>query len=556
MNFWGRVVATRARTVLALASALIAAAAVYGLGVFGSLSNGGFEDPASDSARGQTLIDQHFPGSRVDVVAIYHSDRLTVTEPAFERAVATVVDDLPAEAVAGAVTYYDTKSPALVGDNGHATRVLITLRGGSQDELSTASDAVKDRLDAPGLDTKVGGMWAVYGDVNQQASRDIGRAETLTLPIVLLLSLVIFGSLTAALMPTLVGAIAVFGAFALVRALTTITDVSVFAINVITLLGMGLAIDYALFVVSRFREELGRQPDASRASVRAATAAAVATAGRTVLFSGLIVAAAMSSLLVFPQGFLKSMGLGGMAAVLVAMAAALTVLPALLTVLGPRIEWGRMPWRRGLHSRLARAGRGVAGSGMTSSGATSSGSAAATSSIAESAAAASPGGSPTSASSAGGSLVGAASADGAWARVAHSVMRRPWLYLVTITAGLLLIAAPFTGARWGGVDERVLPAGSPSRLAADAQARWFGGDLVSAPVVVTGASAPEAQAYADRLAGRARGRRGCARAGDARGRGYRGRLDGALGHAGLVGDNREQRVTGPGPRGAGGARGR
>ena len=100
-------------------------------------------------------------------------------------------------------------------------------------------------------------------------------------------------------------------------------------------------------LVSRFREELANQPDTSRASVRAAVVHTMATAGRTVLFSGLIVAASLSSLLLFPQNFLRSMGYGGMAAVLVAMVAALTVLPALLGVLGPRIEFGRMPWRRG-----------------------------------------------------------------------------------------------------------------------------------------------------------------------------------------------------------------
>jgi RND superfamily putative drug exporter len=116
---------------------------------------------------------------------------------------------------------------------------------------------------------------------------------------------------------------------------------------------MGLAIDYALFVVSRFREELAKQPGTERAHVNAAVTATMATAGRTVLFSGLIVAASLASLLIFPQNFLRSMGYGGVAAVLVAMTAALTVLPALLTVLGPRIEAGRMPWRRGARARTA-----------------------------------------------------------------------------------------------------------------------------------------------------------------------------------------------------------
>ena len=157
---------------------------------------------------------------------------------------------------------------------------------------------------APGLTTNLAGQWAVYGDVNSQVSKDIARAETLSMPIVFILSLLIFGSVVSALMPTLVGAIAVFGAFAVVRLITGVTEVSVFSINV-TLLGMGLAIDYALFVVSRFREELAQQPDPSRASVNAALARTMATAGRTVLFSGLIVAASLASLLLFPQNFLR-----------------------------------------------------------------------------------------------------------------------------------------------------------------------------------------------------------------------------------------------------------
>ena len=186
----------------------------------------------------------------------------------------------------------------------------------------------------------------MFEDVNTQVGEDIARAESLAMPIVFVLSLLIFGSLVSALMPTMIGMIAVFGAFAVVRLLTEVTPVSVFSINVITLLGMGLAIDYALFVVSRFREELARQPGTGREDVAVAVTRTMATAGRTVLFSGVIVAAALGSLLIFPQNFLRSMGYGGMAAVLVAMVASLTVLPAVLALLGRRLEWGAMPWRR------------------------------------------------------------------------------------------------------------------------------------------------------------------------------------------------------------------
>ena len=367
-----------------------------------------------------------FPGRETDLVVVYSSPTLRVQDPAFQKAVTDTLAALPASDVAGTVTWYATQSPGLVSTDAHATRVIITLAGATQDEKSADWDAVKGELSAPGLSTSVGGRWAVFGDVNEQVSKDIARAESISLPIVFLLSLLIFGSLVSALMPTLVGGIAVMGAFAVVRLITGVTDVSIFSINVITLLGMGLAIDYALFVVSRFREELALAPDTSRASVRAAVVRTMTTAGRTVLFSGLIVAASLASLLLFPQNFLRSMGYGGMAAVLVAMVAALTVLPALLGVLGPRIELGRMPWRRGSRARLADART------------------------------------PDELHGADHEVV-----HGAWARVAHSVMRRPVAYLVVIVIGLLSLGSPFLSAKWGSVDERVLPSSSPSRQAAE-----------------------------------------------------------------------------------------
>jgi uncharacterized membrane protein YdfJ with MMPL/SSD domain len=450
MNTWGRFVGARAWAVLIGGIAVVIAAAVYGTGVFGSLSNGGFEDPGSESYTAQHLQETQFPGRETDLVAMYTSDTMTVDDPAFEQAVTSTIDALPGDAVEGAVTWYDTQNLALVSADRHTTQVPITLAGTSQDAKAESSDAVLGELDAPGLTTHVGGQWAVFHDVNEQVSEDIARAESLAMPIVFVLSLVIFGSLAAALMPTLVGAIAVFGAFAVVRLLTGITDVSVFAINIITLLGMGLAIDYALFIVSRFREELGRQPDTSRGSVRAALTRTMATAGRTVLFSGLIVAASMASLTLFPQNFLKSMGYGGVAAVAVAMLAALTVLPAVLVLLGRRIEFGRMPWRR-------RAGA-AAGAGVVEA------------------------------------------ETGAWARVAHSVMRRPVVYLVAITGALLVLASPFLGATWGSVDERVLPADSPSRVAAEFQADTFGGEVSTANIVLDGADEATLTAYVSDVA--------------------------------------------------------
>jgi len=443
MNRWGAFVARRAGVVLAASLVLVALAAGWGIGVFGALSDGGFEDPASESSRVQAARDEAFAGSS-DLVVVYSSTEQRVQDPAFADAVEETLGGLDPDAVTGAVTWFDTNSPELVSDDGRSTRVLLTLAGSGQEAKTASYDLVRDDLEAEGLQTHVAGAYVVFEDVNTQVGEDIARAESIAVPIVLLLSLVIFGSLVSALMPTLVGLVAVLGAFAVVRLITLVTDVSVFSINVITLLGMGLAIDYALFVVSRFREELAARPTIERADVAVAIARTMATAGRTVLFSGVIVASAMASLLIFPQNFLRSMGYGGMAAVLVAMVASLTLLPAVLTLLGRRLEWGTMPWRR-------RRGRSV------------------TATVSES---------------------------GVWARIAHSVMRRPVVYLVTIVAALLLVGSPILGATWGSVDERVLPADSPSRVAAEVVTDNFRGETSSADVILRDASPGVAEEYA------------------------------------------------------------
>lgn len=455
MQSWGHLVARRAKTVLGAGLALVVVAAVYGLGVFGSLSNGGFDDPASESARSLATEHATFASHDADIVIIYSSPSMRVSDPAFRESVLKVISGLPKGSARRVTTWYQTPSPTLISGDQHATRVIISLSGTTQDEKGAVFDQVRPHLNATGLSTNVGGAWAVFRDVNKHVSADITRAEAISMPIVILLCLVFFGSVAAALMPAFVGVVAIFGAFALVRAITMGTEVSIFSINVITLIGLGLAIDYALFVVSRFREELAKYPGTEREHVNAAITTTMATAGRTVLFSGLIVAASLASLLIFPQSFLRSMGYGGVAAVLVAMAAALTLLPALLAVLGPRIEAGRMPWRRGVRAeeraRLARAG-----SDLTAM-------------------------------------------HGGWARLAHSVMRRPVAYVVVIAVALIALGTPFLSAKWGSIDERVLPIDAPSRVAADLGTREFGGRTASANIVVEGAGQSQLDAYIGRL---------------------------------------------------------
>src|SRR4051794_38180753 len=369
----GRVMYRWRRWVVALALVLVALAGGWGIGVFGHLTGAGFEDRDSESSRAAAVAVAELGRDAADVVVLYSSADRTVDDPAFRAAVTSTLDALPADAVVGTTTFWNTGAAPLVSNDRHATYAVLTLTG--DDHLA----GIRDSLDAPGLQTQVGGDAIVNEDINSRVSSDIGRAESISMPILLVLLVIIFGSLAAASLPLAIGGTAILGSFAALRAFTSFTDVSVFAVNVVTILGLGLAIDYGLFVVSRFREEIRRQP-----TVEDALARTMATAGRTVAVSAVTVAISLAGLLIFPQVFLRSMGFGGMSAVLIAMLAALTLLPALLGMLGPRVD------ALSVRPLLRRLGRRPAQP------------------VAED--------------------------QGAWYRIAHIVMRRPLPFAVGITA--------------------------------------------------------------------------------------------------------------------------
>ena len=328
----GRVMYRRRRWVAALALAFVAFAGVWGTGVFGSLQGGGFEAPDAESSRATEVAVRELGREGTDVVVLYSSDDLTVDDPEFADAVTGTLDALPTSLVEQVTTYFGTGAEAFVSEDRSATFAVLTLAGDG-DARADALETVEGDLAAPGLTTQVGGPLAIDRDINERVSSDIARAEMISMPILLVLLVVIFGSLAAASLPLAIGATAILGAFTALRVITYATDVSIFAVNLVTILGLGLAIDYGLFMVSRFREEIRRQQSVERALERT-----MATAGRTVAVSGVTVAVSLAGLLIFPQVFLRSMGFGGIAAVLIAMLAALTLLPALLAMLGTRVD--------------------------------------------------------------------------------------------------------------------------------------------------------------------------------------------------------------------------
>ncbi|MCB0909055.1 MAG: MMPL family transporter, partial [Nocardioidaceae bacterium] len=434
----GRLIHRRRIIVLVLAAAFIAAAGLWGTSVFGRLQTGGFEDPDSESSRAVTALEQDLGRQATDVVVVYRAPEgsgLTVDDPAFADAVTSVLDGLPRKDVVAVSSYWSTGADLFVSGDRQETYAALQLAGPDEQSRTDAYDRIADDLKAAGLTTLRGGPVPIAADVNEQVSADIARAEAISTPVLVVLLMLVFGSMAAASLPLAIGGLAILGAFTGLRLLTTVTDVSIFSVNIVTMLGLGLAIDYALFVVSRFREEL----HAGR-GVEDAVAVTVATAGRTVAFSGVTVAVALSALLLFPQNFLRSMGYGGIFAVLVAMVSALTVLPALLSVLGHRVDALRvpLPWTRSSTRRSADAEHG------------------------------------------------------AWARLARAVMRRPLVVLAGVVAVLVLLGLPFLRVTFGGIDARVLPAGTESRVADEAMSRDFGAGNAGNPIdlVVRGADDP------------------------------------------------------------------
>lgn len=436
-SWWGQAVVRLRWLIVALAAAIIVTGASWGTGIFDSLSDGGFENPDSPSAQAEERIEELFGPQGGDVVILYSSQEHTVEDPEFAEPAAQTLEEVAARDEVSAVTsYFETDSAEFVSEDGHSTVALVSLSGDDDEERADQFEDIRDELPAPGLDTELGGWAAIFSDINAQTQDDLIRAELIAMPLLLVLMVIIFGSLTSALTPLLVAVLAILGGLAVTRLLTYVTDVSVFAVNVITIIGLGMAIDYSLFVVKRFREEMAAGRDK-----RAAVLHTVATAGRTVMVSGLIIVLSLVGLLFIPLPFLHGIAYGGMAAVGIAMLGAMTLLPAVLYLLGERVDSLSLPWLRNRKTTTNETGF--------------------------------------------------------WAVVGASVMRRPVWYLVGVVAVLALIASPFARATFGGVDERMLPEDTESRVVTETVAADFpAADQPQINVLVEGGGEAAAEAMA------------------------------------------------------------
>ncbi|MEV0948660.1 MMPL family transporter [Rhodococcus sp. NPDC049939] len=411
MNYWASIVLRRRWTILLSTIAIVLLAGAWGSSVMNNLGAGGYSDPGSESVQVEKLLEQHVGRQTPDVVAVYTvPDGHSIDDLGDE--VHRSIDGIDAELLdRPVVTYWNTPIGAEFLRSEDSTKALaLVFAAGDENERLAAFTDIAPHLTVPGIDAEITGFTALAQEINEQSERDLLFAEMLSLPVTLAVLVVVFGGLVAASLPVAVGFMSILGALASLRLISEFVDVNVFAVNIASLLGLGLAIDYGLFIVSRFREELARDG----ADVESALTRTLSTAGRTIAFSALLLMCAFAGTLVFPQAVLKSLGFGAMSAVAVAAATSLTALPAALALLGHRI--GKWSWRKDTFER------------------------------------------------------GEARARRFWGRITSAVLRRPGAVAFGIVSVLLLVASPVLGVKLGDVDHTALPPDSSARLGAESLA--------------------------------------------------------------------------------------
>nr|WP_308212054.1 MULTISPECIES: MMPL family transporter [Nocardia] len=341
---WGTLVYRLRFAVLGTVIAGLVALGGYGFGLGDHLSSGGLDDTGSESFHAAQLIGSAWPQSHdADVIVIYTAPPgKAVDDPEFSRAIVGSLDNLPRRypgqiiGINGAYWHTETgraSGPMFATPDKKYAVASIGIRGTDDNQMLHNYRQVKDAFAIPGVTVQVGGFKPVANALADTMAEDIQRMEVLAFPVVAVLLFLIFGGVVAAALPLIVGGLTMVGANGIIRLLTNYTEVNSFVEPVVSMIGLGLAIDYGLFIVSRFREELAEGYDTPAAVRRAVT-----TAGRTVVFSATMIVASAGGMLLFPQGFLKSIAYGAISAVSLAALTAITILPAMLAVLGPRVD--------------------------------------------------------------------------------------------------------------------------------------------------------------------------------------------------------------------------
>lgn len=334
MRFITDFIQKRARLVAAIGLVLTLIAASYGTGVFSHLSgDNGLVDRNSESYQVSEVMKEEFGEASGDVVILFSSTNgRTATDTAFQQEAEAALTTLRNQG-AHVVSFYDTNEAALLSHDEKQTYALASFGNMPDDEKYEYLKRFEQERTTDTVAVTVGGETVAQHEITEQVEDDLIRAELISLPILAILLLLIFRSAVAAALPLALGLFAIVGGLSVVRLMTGFTDVDQYAVNVITVLGLGLSIDYALLMVSRFREELGDD-----VPVAIAVQKTVLSAGRTILFSGLVVMVSLLGLAIFPISFLHSVGVGGISAVIVAVFGALVLLPALLMIVGRHIN--------------------------------------------------------------------------------------------------------------------------------------------------------------------------------------------------------------------------
>lgn len=312
----------------------MAGGAVYASGIFNNLVDSGFNVPNSQSERVDNIVNKDFGGNQDSLILLFSSKKLDYTQPAYKQAAEKImvkIASLPI--VTGTNSFYLKGSEQFVSNDPHLTYALVGLRG-NEDQQANDIAQIQSLVKSKTLSVSLGGSAVTNNQLSSYIQKDLAIAEKYSFPIVAILLILIFGSLVAASLPLGLGLYGVIGALVISRLVTIAIPMSVYVLDIVGLLGLGLGIDYSLFIVNRYREELKLHVD----NQELALCRTMATAGRTVIFSGLTVMIAVAGLILFPIGYIRSMGIGGAAAVLIAVIGSLLFLPAILALLGLKVN--------------------------------------------------------------------------------------------------------------------------------------------------------------------------------------------------------------------------